>query len=161
MAAIYIELSAGRQCFKGMPGARIAACARNNAAAPVRRDGDQVADGRLDERELHVGATGESCGAGVSFAGRSALICRSESGGRPGGVRSFEFEGETPMTDIPYGAAPASAGERKSLFTRFLGALIDARTRQARREISLHLHLVPEDVAKRVRFELGRDHDRT
>jgi hypothetical protein len=60
------------------------------------------------------------------------------------------------MTDITFGAAPAAAGKRKSVFARLFDALIDARMQHARREISLHLHLLPDEVARQLRSELGR-----
>jgi hypothetical protein len=43
--------------------------------------------------------------------------------------------------------APAAAASRKGLFARFYDALIEARMRQAMRELALHRHLMPEDSA--------------
>ena len=65
------------------------------------------------------------------------------------------------MTVINYGAAPAtaSATKRTSFFMRFLDALIDARMKQARREISRHLHLVPEEFLKKAGFEIVHPRD--
>jgi hypothetical protein len=62
------------------------------------------------------------------------------------------------MTDISYGAAPvaASATKPRSFFKRFLDAVIEARMKQARREISQHLHLVPEEALKQAGFEIVR-----
>jgi hypothetical protein len=40
-------------------------------------------------------------------------------------------------------AAPSA---RKGFWARVLDAMIEARMRQAEREIRLHLHLVPEDI---------------
>jgi hypothetical protein len=37
---------------------------------------------------------------------------------------------------------------KKGLFTRFVNAMIEARMRQAMREIAMHRHLVPENIAK-------------
>ena len=63
------------------------------------------------------------------------------------------------MTVINYGAAPAtaSATERRGFFKRILDAVIDARMKQARREISGHLHLVPEEFLKQTPFESIRE----
>ena len=63
------------------------------------------------------------------------------------------------MTVINYGAAPAtaSANERRSFFKRILDAVIDARMEQARREISRHLYLVPEEFLKQTPFECIRE----
>jgi hypothetical protein len=65
------------------------------------------------------------------------------------------------MTVINYGAAPAtaSATKRRSFFKRILDALIDARMKQARREISRHLYLVPEEFLKQTPFESIRERD--
>ena len=64
------------------------------------------------------------------------------------------------MTVINYGAAPATATKRRSFFRRILDAVIDARMKQARREISGHLHLVPEEFLKQFPFESIRERDR-
>ena len=42
-------------------------------------------------------------------------------------------------------AAAPNAASRKGLLARFYGALIEARMRQAMRELALHRHLVPEN----------------
>jgi len=69
------------------------------------------------------------------------------------------------MTDISYGAAPVAAsatkpkGLFKRFFKRFLDAVIEARMKQARREISRHLHLVPEELLKQTPFESIREGD--
>jgi hypothetical protein len=63
------------------------------------------------------------------------------------------------MTTITYGTAPATAARAmsaramsakptKGFWTRIYDGLIEARTRQAEREIRNHLHLVPENVLK-------------
>ena len=62
------------------------------------------------------------------------------------------------MTVINYGAAPAT--KRRSFFKRILDAVIDARMKQARREISRHLCLVPEEFLKQSGFEIVRGRDR-
>jgi hypothetical protein len=124
-----------------------------------RRASENVVTARpLKRGALHEGAAGASCATTPCKPARAAPISRPESGGRPGGVDRFEYEGETPMTDITYGAAPAgvSATERKSLLARALDALIEARMRQARRQISLHLGVAPDEVAKQVGVELDR-----
>lgn len=60
------------------------------------------------------------------------------------------------MAAITYGAAPAAstvtAKPSTSIWTRLWNAFIEARTRQAIREISLHRHLMPaefEELLKR------------
>lgn len=51
----------------------------------------------------------------------------------------------------PLAAAPAAP--RKGLLARFYDALIEARMRQAMREISLHRHLlVPQDEVKKAGY---------
>jgi hypothetical protein len=61
-------------------------------------------------------------------------------------------------TDASYGAAPAT--KHRSVFRRFLDALIDARMKQARREINRNLHLVPAEFLKQTPFESARERDR-
>ena len=53
-----------------------------------------------------------------------------------------------PLTDAkssPKAAAPQAAASGKGLFARFYDALIEARMRQAMRELALHRHLLPEN----------------
>jgi hypothetical protein len=68
------------------------------------------------------------------------------------------------MADITYGTATyrtaAPAGRRRSLLARLFDALIEARLRQARRAIAFHLDVMPDDVAQRLRSELGRRRER-
>jgi hypothetical protein len=45
----------------------------------------------------------------------------------------------------PKAAAPQAAAAGKGLFARFYDALIEARMRQAMRELALHRHLLPEN----------------
>lgn len=42
-------------------------------------------------------------------------------------------------------ASPKAAAPHKGLLARFYGALIEARMRQAMRELALHRHLLPEN----------------
>jgi hypothetical protein len=42
-------------------------------------------------------------------------------------------------------AAPEAAVSGKGLFARFYDAMIEARMRQAMRELALHRHLLPEN----------------
>ena len=61
------------------------------------------------------------------------------------------------MTDITYGtatpaAASAAGGKRRSLIARIIDALYEARMRQAEREISRYLHLVPKDILEKSEF---------
>jgi hypothetical protein len=51
----------------------------------------------------------------------------------------------SPKTASPKAASPKAAASRKSLFARFYDALIEARMRQAMRELALHRHLMPEN----------------
>ena len=58
------------------------------------------------------------------------------------------------MTAVTYdvGRAPAAAkpaAPRKGFFARFMDALIEARMAQARREIALHLDLLPYSLDER------------
>ena len=62
-------------------------------------------------------------------------------------------------TDASYGATPSPVTKRRSVLARFLDALIDARMKQARREISRHLYLVPEEFLKQAPFEIVRERD--
>ena len=45
----------------------------------------------------------------------------------------------------PKTASPKAATARKGLLTRFYDALIEARMRQAMRELAIHRHLMPEN----------------
>ena len=52
----------------------------------------------------------------------------------------------TPKTASPKTALPkTAAASRKGRFARFYDALIEARMRQAMRELALHHHLMPEN----------------
>jgi hypothetical protein len=42
-------------------------------------------------------------------------------------------------------AAPQAAASRKGILARFYDALIEARMRQAMRELALHRHLMPDN----------------
>ena len=44
--------------------------------------------------------------------------------------------------------APHAAASGKSLLARFFDALIEARMRQAMRELAMHRHLMPENRAE-------------
>jgi hypothetical protein len=46
------------------------------------------------------------------------------------------------VPDSKPAARPQAAAPRKSWFARFMDALIEARMQQARREISMHMHLL-------------------
>jgi hypothetical protein len=45
----------------------------------------------------------------------------------------------------PKAASPKAATARKGLLARFYDALIEARMRQAMRELAIHRHLMPEN----------------
>ena len=51
----------------------------------------------------------------------------------------------SPKTAAPKTAAPRAAAARKGLLARFYDALIEARMRQAMRELAIHRHLMPEN----------------
>jgi hypothetical protein len=48
-------------------------------------------------------------------------------------------------TVSPKTVSPKAAASGKGLFARFYDALIEARMRQAMRELALHRHLMPEN----------------
>ena len=58
-------------------------------------------------------------------------------------------------------AGPVSkpARKRKSILARFYDALIEARMRQAMRELAMHRHLIPEDVLKKAGYSVSLDDD--
>jgi len=56
-------------------------------------------------------------------------------------------------------AASAAESARRSLLRRFYDALVEARMRQAMREIAMHRHLVPDDVLKSAGYEAGLAND--
>jgi hypothetical protein len=49
----------------------------------------------------------------------------------------------SPKAAAPKAAAPKAAASRKGLLARFYDALIEARMRQAMRELAMHRHLMP------------------
>lgn len=51
----------------------------------------------------------------------------------------------TPLTE-------ARSKPGKSLFARFYDALIEARARQAMRELAMHRHLIPENIVKKAGY---------
>ena len=51
-------------------------------------------------------------------------------------------------TPIPATRTPP----RKSFLARFYDAVVEARMRQALRELALHRHLIPEDVLKKAGY---------
>jgi hypothetical protein len=67
---------------------------------------------------------------------------------------TLRFEKENDMVAVTYDVGRAAAGKaerapRKGLFARFMDALIEARLQQARREIALHLDLLPYSLDER------------
>jgi hypothetical protein len=50
-----------------------------------------------------------------------------------------------PLTETKTAAKTAASGSRKSLLARIFAAMIEARMRQATRELALHRHLLPEN----------------
>jgi hypothetical protein len=53
-----------------------------------------------------------------------------------------------PKATAPKAIAPKAAASGKSLLARFFDALIEARMRQATRELAMHRHLIPENSAE-------------
>ena len=51
----------------------------------------------------------------------------------------------SPKTAASKAATPTVAPARKGLLARFYDALIEARMRQAMRELAIHRHLMPEN----------------
>jgi hypothetical protein len=49
----------------------------------------------------------------------------------------------------PKAARAATAAQRKPWYVRFMEALIEARTEQARREVARHVHLLPYSLDER------------
>jgi hypothetical protein len=69
---------------------------------------------------------------------------------------TLRFEKEKDMAAVTYdvGHAPAAgkaetAAPRKNWFARFMDSLIEARMAQARREIALHVELLPYSLDER------------
>ena len=63
------------------------------------------------------------------------------------------------MAAITYGsaipaAAPLAKSTRKSLWTRFVNAVIESRMRKAEEEIRRYRHLMPDDF-ERAAYKLG------
>ena len=52
-----------------------------------------------------------------------------------------------------------SGSARRSLLRRFYDALVEARMRQAMREIAMHHHLVPDEVCTSAGHEAGLAND--
>ncbi len=48
-----------------------------------------------------------------------------------------------PAVDAVDAAAPAKAAPRKGWYARWMDAMIEARMRQARREVARHMHFLP------------------
>ena len=56
-------------------------------------------------------------------------------------------------------AASTAESARKSLLRRFYDALVEARMRQAMREIAMHSHLVPDHILKSTGYEASLAND--
>ncbi len=50
---------------------------------------------------------------------------------------------------VPQAARAARAAPSKRWYVRFMEALIEARTEQARREVARHIHLLPYNLDER------------
>jgi hypothetical protein len=57
-------------------------------------------------------------------------------------------------------AVSAAGSARRSLLRRFYEALVEARMRQAMRELAMHRHLVPDDILKSAGHAAGLANDR-
>jgi hypothetical protein len=55
----------------------------------------------------------------------------------------------TPLPKVAAKAAPKG----RSLLARFYDGIVEARMRQAVRELAMHRHLIPEDVLKATGYE--------
>jgi len=53
----------------------------------------------------------------------------------------------------------AASAPRPRWFKRFLAAMIEARLRQAERELAMHRHLVPQDVVKAAGYAPTQSND--
>ena len=52
-----------------------------------------------------------------------------------------------------------AAAPRKSFLARFYDALVEARMRQAMRELAMHRHLIPEDMLKKAGYAATASND--
>ena len=59
----------------------------------------------------------------------------------------------TATFSLPASYPVVRTAPKHGLFTRFYNALIEARMRQAMREISMHRHLIPEHVLKSAGYQ--------
>jgi hypothetical protein len=55
--------------------------------------------------------------------------------------------------------AAAPAKPQKGLFARFFDALIEARMREAERQIRQHIHFVPENVLRQAGYKADYQND--
>ncbi len=66
------------------------------------------------------------------------------------------FRLSTPLADAKtktaMPAAKTAMPARQSLFRRFYDAVLEARMRQAMRELAMHRHLIPQDVLKQAGY---------
>jgi hypothetical protein len=53
----------------------------------------------------------------------------------------------------------AQSKPKKGLLARFFDAMVEARMRQAMREIAHHRHLIPEDLLKKYGYTATLDND--
>ena len=54
-----------------------------------------------------------------------------------------------PKSSAKPSAAPKAIASRKGLLARFFDAMVEARMRQAMRELAMHRHLLPENSAEK------------
>jgi hypothetical protein len=62
-------------------------------------------------------------------------------------------------TPLAPGEAAAATAPRKGLFKRFMEAMMEARMRQAMRELEMHQHLVPQDIVEETGYKVTQTTD--
>jgi hypothetical protein len=70
---------------------------------------------------------------------------------------ALRYSGPLAETKSSTKSPTKAAASRKSLLARFYDALIEARMRQAMRELALHRHLLPENSAEETNAAVTSD----
>ena len=65
----------------------------------------------------------------------------------------------TATLPLPTRLSAAQSKPKKGLLARVFDAMVEARMRQAVREIAHHRHLVPEDLLKKYGYTATQDND--
>jgi hypothetical protein len=66
-----------------------------------------------------------------------------------------------PTASITIAAPISRPSAKKSFLKRLYDAFVEARQRAAMRELAMHRHLIPEDVAKNLGFKSSLSNDAT